>query len=727
MHVRGTNLSRTRFSGSGLSVRQSVRRVAGRAGMACAGLEQLEVRALLSANDPTPDEQYMLELLNRMRANPAAELGLLTTSLGNPARSADRDVDAAMAYFRTRGDVLAQQWASLTPAPPLAWSRTLTQAAQFHNGVMIDTDSQTHQAPGEPDLGQRATNAGYMGWTNLGENVFAYAESIVHGHAGFAIDWGGDRNTTGIQDPPGHRDSMMNANFREVGIRVTNIGNRPGKQTGPLVITQDFGRRWNQGNPFLLGVVFGDSNSNGYSPGEGYGNVTISAVAGNGTVGAPEYTTTSWSAGGWQMQVPAGTYAVTFSGGGFGAAVTYRNVVVSNQNVKLDGVRGVRPPAPVLQVWSNDLKIDAGDSTPRAEDSTDFGRRNTQLQSVTKSFAIYNAGNSVLNLASFNRVRISGSGASDFVLIGSIPAVLGPGISSVFSVTFDPSVVGLRTATVTIASDDPAAPSYSFVIQGRGALTPIVQVSGRGQVIAPGDATPNTVDWTGFGSVDALFGERTREFVISNLGQRSVNLPGPNSGAAVEITGANAELFEIVSLSSTSIAPGSSATVRVRFRPDGAVGLQRANLTIRSGDPLNPVYSFAIQGNAVAQPRVDVVGGTRTIVAGQTAISDVDRTSFGAWNVEGGVRERTYLVRNVGLANLTFTGGTRVTINGPAAQDFRVVLQPVDGTIGPGVFTRLRIRFDPTEVGTRLATVNIFTNDPGMPVFTFVIGGVGVV
>ena len=59
-------------------------------------------------------------------------------------------------------------------------------------------------------------------------NVYAYAESVIHTHAGFAIDWGGDPddpNTTGIQNPPGHRDSMMSGSFREVGIRIATPGN----------------------------------------------------------------------------------------------------------------------------------------------------------------------------------------------------------------------------------------------------------------------------------------------------------------------------------------------------------------------------------------------------------------------------------------------------------------------------------------------------------------------
>ena len=40
---------------------------------------------LARAADPSNDEQYMLELLNRMRMNPAAELHKLVNISGNPA------------------------------------------------------------------------------------------------------------------------------------------------------------------------------------------------------------------------------------------------------------------------------------------------------------------------------------------------------------------------------------------------------------------------------------------------------------------------------------------------------------------------------------------------------------------------------------------------------------------------------------------------------------------
>ena len=80
-------------------------------------VENLEAR-LLFALDPSAREQEMLEMLNRFRGNPAAELNLLI-------HSTDTHVNDALSFFNVDLKVLASQWSKLTPAPPLAWNAAL--------------------------------------------------------------------------------------------------------------------------------------------------------------------------------------------------------------------------------------------------------------------------------------------------------------------------------------------------------------------------------------------------------------------------------------------------------------------------------------------------------------------------------------------------------------------------------------------------------------------------
>ncbi|HSB69926.1 MAG TPA: CAP domain-containing protein [Candidatus Methylomirabilis sp.] len=298
-------------------------------------IEELEPRLLLSFS-PSGLEQEMLELVNRMRLQPAAELGRLTSSLGTPARSSDPDVDSALRYFNVSGPTLAAQWASLEVAPPLAWNEALYNSATGHNQQMIAQDDQQHELPGEPAFAARFAGAGYTGFSLIGENIYAFSDSPFQAHAGFAIDWGA--TPTGIQNPPGHRQNIMQPAFREAGFSVIPESDA-GTEVGPLVVTQDFGSRYGQGNPYLLGVVYRDADQdNTYSAGEGLGGVSVHVD------GALDFDASTMAAGGWQVQVPPGTYSVSFSGVGLAGASTVSTVSVADHNTKVDHREAPGPP-----------------------------------------------------------------------------------------------------------------------------------------------------------------------------------------------------------------------------------------------------------------------------------------------------------------------------------------------------------------------------------------------
>jgi uncharacterized protein YkwD len=287
--------------------------------------EVLEARSLLAA--PTGLEQEFLEWTNRLRMDPLGEFDRLIRT-ATPLSSDIPGVAAAVAFFNVNLGQLRTELESLTPVAPLLWSSALNDAARGHNFAMIAADEQSHQLPGEGNLGSRANAAGYTGWTALGENVFAYAQNVGHAHAGFVIDWG--YGPGGMQDGRGHRVNIMSAAFRSVGIAVTPEAN-PSTEVGPLVVTQDFGASVSDGQRHLLGVVYADTFDNDfYTSGEGLGGITVRAVGAGGT-----FTTTTWSSGGYQMPVAPGSYTVTFSGGVLASPIE-RQVVVGQANTKLD-------------------------------------------------------------------------------------------------------------------------------------------------------------------------------------------------------------------------------------------------------------------------------------------------------------------------------------------------------------------------------------------------------
>src|SRR3954454_6265246 len=135
----------------------------------------------LMAIDPSPREQEMLEPINRMRTNPAAELNLLT-------KSNDAGVNAAIAFFKVNMKALASQWSALSAVQPLSWNDKLFGTARAHSQLMVTKDMQSHQLPGEKDLVGRITDAKYD-YSTAGENIFANSKSPFYGHAALAIDW----------------------------------------------------------------------------------------------------------------------------------------------------------------------------------------------------------------------------------------------------------------------------------------------------------------------------------------------------------------------------------------------------------------------------------------------------------------------------------------------------------------------------------------------------------
>lgn len=288
-------------------------------------LEVLEDRTI-PAVGISPIDQEALFLINRMRTAPAEELPILL---------ADPQVNLALNSFNVNRTLLQQQWNTLSPAPPVTWNDNLAQAALNHTNLMVALDIQSHQLPGEPGLGTRASNAGYTGWNALGENIFLYGETAFYNHAAFAIDWGGGPN--GIQDPPGHRINIMSTSYREVGIGHVYATKYQGNAT-----THDFGRRNSFGFTFLVGSVYYDRvNNDAYDSLEGLGDIQVEARnTGTNVV----YTTTTGSAGGYQVAVPPGTYQVTFSGGPLTENVVRTATVGSANrllNLEVDAVRPV--------------------------------------------------------------------------------------------------------------------------------------------------------------------------------------------------------------------------------------------------------------------------------------------------------------------------------------------------------------------------------------------------
>ncbi|MEY2428983.1 MAG: hypothetical protein QOJ40_1868 [Verrucomicrobiota bacterium] len=280
-----------------------------------------------SIGQPTDEEQLYLEYINRSRANPSAEGARL-------AATTDPQVLAAYAFFGVDLSLMQSEFNTNPPVPPLAMNVQLMTAARWHSGNMFTNQYQGHNQTNGAivmDPGNRLSTNGYN-WVTWGENVYSYAESVFYGHAGLNVDWG--PGTGGMQTPPGHRDNIHNATFREVGIGVFDGVNGT---VGPQLVTQDFATK-SGAVPLITGVVYYDFNANNfYDLGEGIGGVTV-------VVSGTSNTTVTADSGGYTVPVYTnGNYTLAFSAPGL--ATTQRVAVISTlKNVKIDIAPLYSPP-----------------------------------------------------------------------------------------------------------------------------------------------------------------------------------------------------------------------------------------------------------------------------------------------------------------------------------------------------------------------------------------------
>jgi hypothetical protein len=126
--------------------------------------------------------------------------------------------------------------------------------------------------------------------------------------------------------------------------------------------------------------------------------------------------------------------------------------------------------APDITLAGLGSEITNGDTTPSASDGTDFGTAGVLNAQTVRRFTIGNQGAGDVNLTGTPRVAISGTNAADFIVTALPPASVTAGDTGTFDLTFDPRLPGPRTATVTIATDDPGTPTFTFDVAGFGAL-----------------------------------------------------------------------------------------------------------------------------------------------------------------------------------------------------------------------------------------------------------------
>jgi hypothetical protein len=408
--------------------------------------------------------------------------------------------------------------------------------------------------------------------------------------------------------------------------------------------------------------------------------------------------------------------------------IRFRGVTGSNFRsdiaVDLVSMTATLAVGPEINIQGNSTTIADGDTTPTTADFTDFGTV-AVASSFTRTFTIQNIGTSNLNLTGASPyIVISGANAADFTVTAIPTTPIGASSSTTFNIRFTPSAAGVRNATLTIANNDTDENPYDFAIQGTGFVpAPEINILGNATTIVDGDTTPTTADFTDFGST-AIATPITRSFTIQNTGTANLNLTA--ASPRIVISGANAADFSVTVIPATPITASNSTTFTIRFNPATA-GVKNATLTIANNDSDENPYDFAIRGTGLAPaPEMNILGNGVSIADNDTTPTTADDTDFGSSPI-GTPITKTFTIQNLGTANLNLTAASpRITISGLHAADFSVTLIPTTPIAAAGS-TTFSIRFNPSLIGARNATLTIANNDADENPYNFDITGNGII
>jgi hypothetical protein len=314
-------------------------------------IEPLESRSLLSTATPTPEEQFMLELINRARATPAVE---------------------AERYHIALNEGLVAHTLSASARQPLAFNANLISSARQHSQWMLGAKSFSHSGANGSTPQSRMSSAGYLNTSAWAENLGwagrrlitpAAADMVSELHRRLFVDV----NVGGR----GHRVNMLRDNLKEIGVGVAT-GDFNGFHAA--MTTADFASAGS--GVFLTGVAYNDSikRNQFYNVGEGLGGITITATRSDGKV----FTTTTWSSGGYTLPLSAGSYTLRASSNLFPPKSS--TIIIKDRNIKVDFLPAAlvdkSAPTATLQsatrsrtrtvrvIFKDDTLVDASTITP---------------------------------------------------------------------------------------------------------------------------------------------------------------------------------------------------------------------------------------------------------------------------------------------------------------------------------------------------------------------------
>jgi Concanavalin A-like lectin/glucanases superfamily/FG-GAP-like repeat/Putative Ig domain/Abnormal spindle-like microcephaly-assoc'd, ASPM-SPD-2-Hydin/Protein of unknown function (DUF1573) len=270
-----------------------------------------------------------------------------------------------------------------------------------------------------------------------------------------------------------------------------------------------------------------------------------------------------------------------------------------------------------------------------------FGNQNLGTTSTAQPVTITNSGSASLTISNIAK---TGANPSDFAFTANpLPLSLAPGASTTLQVTFSPTVIGNRSASLSITDSATSSPQ-------------LVSLSGTGVGIAPAISSPNNTTFT-VGTAGS--------FTVTASGAPTPTLSEAGTlPSGVTFNAATGAL-------SGTLGTGTGGSYSIQFTASNGVGsnaVQNFTLTVRQAPAITSVASttftvglagsFTVTATGTPAPPLSESGAFPSGVTFNTATHILSGTPASATN---------------GIYNITFTASNGVGAN--AVQNFLLTVK----------------------------------------------------
>jgi hypothetical protein len=296
-----------------------------------------------------------------------------------------------------------------------------------------------------------------------------------------------------------------------------------------------------------------------------------------------------------------------------------------------------------------------------------FASQKLNTSSAVQTITLSSTGTMPVTIGGIVR---AGANPGDFSETNTCGTSVAAGGMCTIDVTFTPSAMGSRTATIAITDNTIDTPQI-IVLSGTGGIPSV-----------------------SLGSTTLAFGTQlvgtptaAQAVTLSNSGTAVLNITG------IAVGGTNSGDFSETNTCGTSVAPGATCAINITFTPS-VTGARAATIEIADNADDSP-QSIVLSGT----------GGVPSVAFGGTTLA------FGNQMVGTPSAVQAVTLNNSGTAVLNITG---ITVGGTNSGDFSQTNTCGTSVAASGTCT-INVTFTPSATGSRAATIQIVDNATDSP------------